>query len=42
MLTTSGVVVQNPGGALGVVSPEVGRQRAEALLPEKRALYVDG
>lgn len=39
LLTTSGVVVQNPDGSLEAVPPEEADRRLAAMSPEVRALY---
>lgn len=41
MLTSSGVVVQNPDGSLEAVSPANARERLAAMSPEARTLYED-
>ena len=41
MLTSSGVVVQNPDGTLEAVSPEMAEERIASMSPEQRALYQE-
>jgi epoxyqueuosine reductase len=41
MLTESGVVVQNPDGALEAVSPATAKERIASMNPEERELYED-
>ncbi len=39
LLTTSGVVVQNPDGSLVAMPPDEAKQRLAAMSPEQRAMY---
>ena len=41
LLVNSGVVVQNPDGALESVSPDVAKKRLASMNPELRALYEE-